>query len=233
MLRELHKKLGPVRRRLTLRRVAAALATGLALGGWLALVAGLMALFGRSYWAGVAGFVTIVSVPLTLMLRAMLQPATWGEAAQAIDRHFQLHDRTTTALYLAAHPSGDPFEAMQLDDAAQRIAGLPLRQAAPLVLPWQRVISGLVLSGFALALLGAGMFLPDLRSLRGSKPVVVEHGADVIERVAAAPPAIDAQTAERTAALAGGATSNAVASEDIARRYFDRLQAAPQRKPAP
>ncbi len=232
MLRELQKKIAPVRSRLNWRRAAAALATGLVLGGWLALVAGLMALLGRSYWAGVAGIVTLIAVPLGFMLQAMLKPATWNDAARAVDRHFQLHDRTATAMHLAAQPSGDPFELLQLDDANQQLAQLPLRQAAALDVPWQRLFSGLVLCSFALALIGGGMFLPDLRSLRGSRPVVVEHGVELIERKNVALPTIDDATARRSAALAS-ASADQTLTDDVAGRYFDRLQAPSQRKPPP
>jgi hypothetical protein len=232
MLIELQKKLGPVRSRLKLHRRAAALATGLMLGGWLAVVAGLMALLGRSYWAGVAGIAALVTVPLALWLRAMLQPTTWNDAARAIDAHFQLNDRTTTAMYLAAHPSGDPFEALQLDDASQHIAQLPLRQAVSVAIPWQRLLSGLVLSGFALALIGASIFLPALRSLRGSRPVVVEHGADLIERKNIETPVIDEAATLRSAALMR-TTAQRLSVDDVAGRYFDRLNAPPPRKPTP
>ena len=227
MLRDLQKQLGPVRSRLNLRRASAALATGLVLGGWLAVVAGLMALLGRSYWAGVAGVVALVTVPLAMVLRALVQQASWNEAARAVDRHFQLQDRTATAIHLAAHRGGDAFELLQIDDARETLAPLPLREAVPLNLPWQRLAGGLLLCGFALALLAGSQFVRNLRSLRGSAPLVVNHGAENFARKRLQPDVVDEQAARRGAAMtpAPDADRQPPSAEDLAGRYFDRLQA--------
>jgi hypothetical protein len=72
------------------------------------------------------------------------------------------------------------------------------------------------------------MLLPDLRSLRGSAPVVVERSNDVIERKLIAVPQVDEAVARSSAALAPAVSTSLGphAHGDVAGRYFDRLPAA-------
>src|SRR5262245_10380930 len=100
MLRDLQKQLAPVRSRLSLRRAFAALAGGLVIGGWAALMAGMMALFAGSTSAAILAVTAAIGVPLVLAAIAMFRGASWSDAARAVDRQFKLHNRTSTALYL-------------------------------------------------------------------------------------------------------------------------------------
>jgi hypothetical protein len=90
------------------------------------------------------------------------------------------------------------------------------------------LISGVLLSAFAFVLLIAGMFLPDLRSLRGGTPVVVEQGSDLNARERIPLGQVDERAARLGAEIAplGHPNRWRIADGDASDRYFDRLQDA-------
>jgi hypothetical protein len=77
------------------------------------------------------------------------------EAARAVDCHFALRDRLTTALELTS--SDDTFAHIQRSEVAGRLAGLRLRRSARLRVRWQEAVSlALAVVGFLALLTFAG-----------------------------------------------------------------------------
>ncbi len=160
MLSEIRKQLRPARSRLTMRRAAAALAGGLMLAGWVALVAGILTLFGGGTVAGGVGIALLILVPLLAIAVVYLRPASWQQAARAVDRRFRLQDRAATALYLAEHPSGDSLDDLQVEDALGRLRQLNTGDAVSMDIPWQRLLGGIALCLFAAGLIAWGLIAP-------------------------------------------------------------------------
>jgi hypothetical protein len=230
MLRDLQKQLAPVRSRLNLRRACAGLAGGLVIGGWIALMAGMMALFSGSALASIIALAAAVAVPLGLAALPLLRGATWSEAARAVDRRFQLHNRTSTALYLAEHPTGDAFDSLQLEDAAAQLRGKNLRDAVALRISWQRLASGLLLTVLGLGLVAWSTFMPKSGPIRVAPAVRGGPRQEVLDRKAASLPAINDALALASVQLlstpdAGSAMdSSPQIGVDVAERYFDQRQ---------
>lgn len=205
MIRELHNRLRPVRRRLTLRRAMPIVAAALMAGGWLALMAALLALFGGSMTAGLFGAALAVGLPLAGAAWALFHPAGWHDAARAVDRHFHLHDRTLTALHLAEDKTNDPFAQMQIEDAAAQLKPLSLRAVALPAAPWQRLAGGLALTAFALALTAWAIVAPPSASIQTSGDLQ-DIRPEIIERGPARRPHVDSQTAQNGLQLFPGET---------------------------
>lgn len=230
MLRQLQKQLGPVKTRLTLRRGLAALAGGLVIGGWIAVIVGMLVRFGASPTTGVVGMAMAGGIPLVMVALAVLRGASWNDAARAVDRHFHLQDRATTALHLAADGSGDPLEAMQIDDALGRLQNLQLAQAARLRVSWQRAIGGVMLNALAVALLVWTAVSPKILTGRATPRAISRD--EIVPRSASPSAEINSDMARSGAKLASQWMSlpeNSVSSpsstigDDVADRYFDRL----------
>ncbi|MCA9269649.1 MAG: hypothetical protein KDA41_14310 [Planctomycetales bacterium] len=228
MLREIHQRLRPVRRRLRLQRVLPALATGLLLGGWLGTVAGLIALVGQNHTAAIVGLALMAAAPLLLACRALLRGVGWNDAARAADQSLQLEDRLTTALYLASR-SGEPDDLArwEMEEALSRSGGGSLAGAVRVGLPWRRMLGGLLLCAVGVGLVAwaslAPPTLPKLRT-RSAEPV---YDVDVARSMLAVPTLSDATTLD-SAAIApprNEAAPQPAASfhAQTAGRYFDRL----------
>ncbi len=226
MIRELHKQLQPLRRRLTLRPVMATVAGALMVGGWLALMGALLALFGGSMTSGLIGAAVVIGLPASGAAWALLHPVPWRVAARAADRHFNLHDRIATALHLAESSSGDPFAQMQIEDAAAKLQQLNLRAVALAPIPWQRLVSGVLLSAFALALTGWAIIAPPTKSIQASGDMQ-DIRPEIVERVAVQPSAVDAQTALSGMRLSQESLESGdtfqTGLDDVSGRYFDLI----------
>jgi hypothetical protein len=230
MLLELQKQLAPVKRRLSLRRAIAALAGGLVIGGWAALMAALIALFGGSTFAAIFAIVAAIGVPLVFAIVPMFRGTSWREAARAVDRRFQLHNRTSTALYLAEHPTGDSLESLQLEDAAAHLRDKKLRDAVTLRVPWQRLASGLLLTLVALGLVAWSWVMPMTGLIRVAPTARSGVWQSVADRKPVPLPQVDDRVAARSFQLLP--TPDAQASPappaqlgvDVAGRYFDEQQ---------
>ncbi|HZU11306.1 MAG TPA: hypothetical protein VFB58_00560 [Chloroflexota bacterium] len=124
--------LSPVRLRLGLARLSRGMVRGVGAGG----AAGVILL-----GAARLGLPTPLALPVSLpVLGAAIGAALavrawprWADAAHAVDRHFGLHDRVTTALQLSTAQTALP--ALQREDTFQRIAGLRLTDSNRLGIP--------------------------------------------------------------------------------------------------
>ncbi|RDV38820.1 hypothetical protein DV096_08465 [Bradymonadaceae bacterium TMQ3] len=152
-------------RRVRLQRAVAASAAGACLALMLSAV-GIAAL--RTQWLDQALWWTIPAAAGLLILAAAL----WGwrrtvdriAIAQHIDRHYDLHDRISTALSLSMTPpsdaAGQAFARAQAADALTYLDRIDLREATP----WQRPADTTLLAACALLTIGVGLVpLPDHR----------------------------------------------------------------------
>ncbi len=118
----------PARRQLGLRRVASWAVRGLLAGGIVALLvlgAAHLYLFSAALLIAAGAVVAGLLVGLAIGIRR------WPDrlqTARAVDHHFNLHDRLTTALELRT--SALPLAELQRSDAGRRLAGLKPRESA-------------------------------------------------------------------------------------------------------
>jgi len=120
--------LAPARRQLGLRRVTSWAVRGLLAGGIVALLvlgAAHLYLFSAALLIAAGAVVAGLLVGLAIGIRR------WPDrlqTARAVDHHFNLHDRLTTALELRT--SALPLAELQRSDAGRRLAGLKPRESA-------------------------------------------------------------------------------------------------------
>ena len=159
------KLLDRLERRVRSQRAVASAAAGACLALMLSAV-GVAAL--RTQWIDPTLWWT---VPLAAGL-LIVAAALWGwrravdriAIAQHIDRHYDLHDRISTALSLAMSPpqdeAGQAFARAQAADALTYLDRIDLREATP----WQRPADTTLLAACALVTIGVGIVpLPDHR----------------------------------------------------------------------
>ena len=225
MQKELHKLLRPIRSRLSRQRCLPRIASALMTGGWLALVAALLTLFGGSRTSGLIGIAVVIALPLIALLWSLLKSANWEEAARLVDRRLKLHNRTTTALSLASEASGDAFAALQCEDALKQLRQADLKRVR-LAVPWQRLASGLVLCCFACGLILWGIVAPpsaaivtsgDMQDMRKE---IEKRTAQQTGSISSSEVRAGLQLADRSLASPAGEPP-ATLGEDIAGRYFD------------
>ena len=179
MTEQVFDRLSPVRRR---QRGMFALQTAV----WGLLAASAIAI-GASVarWLGAPVTGWIVPAVLTLgpvlgLLVGLVWKRSWHGAAAAVDQHYQLKDRTTTALAFLEKSAPVAYRELQLQDALQHLSQVqpqlvvPLRMPRPLPYALAATIVAGVLSflSFANQPVQAGLSEPD--------PVIVAE-ADVVE----------------------------------------------------
>lgn len=136
----LFRQLQPIRQRQQTVYIVCAAAWGLAGGSVAATVWGILRLAGLLSSAGV-GWGVLLGIPLAAAVVAgvwgWLKP-DWLPAARAVDGHYELKDRTETALAFLRHePAGqaDELQQLQVADAVQHLQRVEAKQVVPLVLP--------------------------------------------------------------------------------------------------
>lgn len=145
-------KLRPVRQRQWLVAVMVAAIRGTISGGVVALGLAILRLVG---WieTPVGGWSVLLGVPLFAMVGTALWSwinADWLPAARAVDGHYELQDRTETALaFVRRHPEQVPqgFEELQLTDAVHHLQNVEPQHVVPFLLPkswrWAAVTASL------------------------------------------------------------------------------------------
>ncbi len=136
----LFRQLQPVRQRQWAEGVVRVAVWGLGTGSIVAAVFGILRLIG---WPSADG--TGWAVLLGLPMAAAASAAVWGWlktdwllAARAVDGHYELKDRTETALAFLRHEragQGSGWEQLQLADAVQHLQRVEAKQVVPMVLP--------------------------------------------------------------------------------------------------
>lgn len=137
MRENLFRQLQPVRQRQWAVRVVRATAWGLGSGSIAAAALGSLRLLGWLSTAA-AGWGVLLGVPLAAAAAASVWgwlKTDWLPAARAIDEHYELKDRTETALAFLRRGRVDDFEQLQLADAMRHLQRVEARQVVPLVLP--------------------------------------------------------------------------------------------------
>jgi hypothetical protein len=131
----LYTKLAPVQRRqrwlFALRTAVLGLLAG-SLGGIGLGLARALAGWPIAPWAAAA---VLASGPLVGALVGLVWPRGWRAAAAAVDAHYRLKDRSTTALAFAIRPSVTVLHQLQVHDAVEHLTGVASRQVVPLRLP--------------------------------------------------------------------------------------------------
>ena len=148
------RRLKPVRQRQWLVSVAKGAGWGLVVGAAAAIVVAglrLSQLWDVSAWSG---FGLLLGVPLVAAIMAgawCWLHADWLAAARAVDRHYELKDRTETALaFLRRQQSGSSgkWEELQLADAVSHLKRVEPRQVVPVELPssWRWAVVSVVVA---------------------------------------------------------------------------------------
>ncbi len=138
MQESVYVALAPVRRRQQALFVLRASVQGLLAGSLVGLVVGL----GR-WWAGWSfspwlAVAILGGGPLLGLLLGLCWRRSWHQAAVAVDRHYQLKDRSATALEFLRKSGTGELHRLQIADAVQHLASVEPRQVVPL--HWPRVL---------------------------------------------------------------------------------------------
>ena len=225
-MEKIQQLLRPVRRRLSRQRALPRVAWALIAGGWIALVAGVLTLFGGSFTAGIVGIAVAFGLPLIVWTWTLFTPVRWIRVAQLVDRELNLHDRTVTALQLSDELN-DPFAQLQLDDALHHLQQVNLN-SIHLATPWQRLASGVVLTLFSVGLIMWGIAAPPTAAIQTSGDMQ-DIRPEVEERELADLGPVNLRMLKRSADLhrrsqdISGNTMNPSLGTDVAREYFDSL----------
>lgn len=139
MPESVYEVLASVRRRQRAAFVLRLTMYGLLAGSLAGLLFGIVAWrYGSSLPQGLAVAVAAGAGPAWALLFAV---AGWlwrrgiHEAALAVDQHYQLKDRSATALEFLSKPAHTPLQTLQIADAAQHLQRVDPRQVAPLKRP--------------------------------------------------------------------------------------------------
>lgn len=136
----LFRQLQPVRHRQWAAGVLRAAAWGLVGGSGTAVIFAVLRLVGwiSSAWAGWSLLVSLPAVAACGFAAWSWLNTSWLPAARAIDEHYELKDRTETALaFLRREQAGqaDGLQQLQLADAMQHLQRVEAKQVVPFVLP--------------------------------------------------------------------------------------------------
>ena len=155
MISELHNELtallSPFCRRLKWRRALHEATLGLAVGGVVAVLAGVCRMFTGSFVSAVlsiGGLVVVSAAPLLAGLWTMLRKASWQQAARMIDQRQGLKDRTVTAWQFASAAQPTVPQQLQIRDALLHLKRITAKEVVPLTIPRRlpRAVGLLVLS---------------------------------------------------------------------------------------
>ncbi|NNJ25413.1 hypothetical protein LzC2_14830 [Planctomycetes bacterium LzC2] len=148
----LEQGLSPVRSRQRLARAGRWAAWGLLPSAAVAAALGAANLLGVATIAPWIAIAVLAAGPILGALAGLLKTNGLNHAAEAVDAHYGLKDRATTALSL---PAGDsPWTALQRADAEAHLASVEPKQVVPFR-PTRRLALG---SALAAAVLGLALF---------------------------------------------------------------------------
>lgn len=137
MKSEILNFLNPVRRRLRMQSGLSLLATGATVGGIACAIMGLARLTtswqpSLGAYAGVFFGATTVFGCVGLILRQ-----SWDKSAAAVDTHYDLKDRTISALEFANSPDGSALQELQMQDATGHLQTVDPVAVVPFKAPRQ------------------------------------------------------------------------------------------------
>ncbi len=155
----LQKKLDPVIGKLRRQIVLRFASTGLVAAGVVGIVLGLARVVASDWVPWYLIVAAVVLIPLAAAVFATTRKIDRRDAARAIDRHYDLQDRTLTALAFLREGESNELQQMQIDDAMARLGSLDSRKVVTAPLP-SNLVPGFVLTAIALGTL----FLPQVVS---------------------------------------------------------------------
>ncbi len=136
----LFRQLQPIRQRQWVEGVVRLAVWGLGTGSTVAAVLGILRMVGWLSATG-AGWGVLLGLPLVAAAAAAVWgwlKTDWLPAARAVDGHYELKDRTETALAFLRREQagqGNEWEQLQLADAVQHLQRVEAKQVVPLVFP--------------------------------------------------------------------------------------------------
>ena len=131
MYASVQSALAPVRRRQRLAFVVWATVYGLLAGGMAGSVDALVQwrVSGTvSAWVAVE----VAAWPVLGLLVGLLWPRPWRAAAAAVDAHYRLKDRSTTALEFLAKPNAGDLHQLQITDALAHLTRVEPKAVVPI-----------------------------------------------------------------------------------------------------
>ena len=130
---EIRTRLSGVQRRLRFMRSIQWLVTGLFVGTILGLVLALLWKSGSNiaWWMPL---LTLGVCGLTGAVLGLVLPLSWQKSAMEVDNHYQLKDRSLTALEFAQDDRNDPLRKLQVEETLQKLDGVEPNR----VVPWRR-----------------------------------------------------------------------------------------------
>jgi hypothetical protein len=150
MKQAIHAALEPVRARQQTAFILRCVAVGLLAAAAVGLTLGIVRLVtGQDVSAGVA----VLGVgPLVGLLVGLAVRRGWHAAATAVDGHYQLKDRTVTALAFAERPTPSEVHSLQMADAVSHLKTVEPKAVAPLHAPrgWSVAVTAAILAAVAL-----------------------------------------------------------------------------------
>lgn len=155
MTEVLHAKLSPVRRRQVMQKLLFWAVAGLLAGSLIGLGLGVIrysAGWADGFWFATAALIAGPTVGILIALGILLPRPNWIAAARAVDCHYQLKDRTESALDFSSHllsAGKQQFAELQLADTLRHLDKVQPEQVVPLKAP--RLLPG------ALALAAAAL----------------------------------------------------------------------------
>ena len=244
---EIYVRLTPVRKRQRARAVLCSIGHGLWFGAGAAVLLGVVNVVllrwplhllyapGLAEWPlhqvilpAAAGLILLLGVLLGAWLSTRRMP-DWQTAAAAIDAHYRLHDRTTTALRFLDKPDRKPLEDMQIADCLEHLAGVDPQAVVRVGLP-KPLPAGLVLLVAAVAATAAAFVVkpseirpvvPDVETATPAGPIAPEPATGTAAPGERLPADVDWRpapsgrvVANRTNLLAGATLEQVVSQAD-------------------
>jgi hypothetical protein len=131
----IYSELAPIRRRqqgmFAIRTVVLGMLAGSAAGGVLGLSRWLWG------WPGspISAVAALMAGPVLGLLVGIVWRRTWHDAAAAVDSHYGLKDRATTALAFLTKSDATILHQLEIHDAQQHLKSVKAREVVPLRLP--------------------------------------------------------------------------------------------------
>jgi hypothetical protein len=150
--RAIYAALGPLRARQQLLFALRCAAIGLVISAILGLVVGGVRLAAGMELSLIARLGLLAAGPCCGFLIGLLLQRSWHGAAAAVDRHYQLKDRTITALAFAHQPAPTDLQSLQFDDAMDHLRTVEPKAVAPLKPPRSWALAFLAMLGAAVLL---------------------------------------------------------------------------------
>lgn len=168
--------LAPVRSRLRIQTAYSLLAIGATTGGITCLLLALTrSIFGFPLDA-TQMLMVVSGCTATAGILGFTFKRPWSEAAAVVDAHYELKDRTTTALEFAAQSETSAFKELQMQDAAKHLQTVDPKAVVPYKASRQLAWACLSIGAACLA-----MLLPTRTS---NLQAEVAHSAGVVEAAA-------------------------------------------------